>query len=183
MVGGTTSGYSLIGSRHMAIKPMVKITIESTPAKIGRRMKKWEKFISFDFSGVVWLSTPGDLRPVANRHRLLGRHRHAGTNALQTVDNDHVARLQAGAHDAFAANEGAELHRAILDCVRRGQREHELLRLVRADGALLHQQRGMALAQGHADARKQAGHNATVRVWKHGAQKYAAGIGIEPIVE
>src|ERR1700693_3311696 len=45
MVGGTTSGYSLMGKRHMAINPTRKITIESTPAKMGRRMKKWEKFI------------------------------------------------------------------------------------------------------------------------------------------
>src|ERR1044071_2168589 len=46
MVGGTTSGYSLIGSRNIASKPTMKITVESTPAKIGRRMKKWEKFIA-----------------------------------------------------------------------------------------------------------------------------------------
>src|SRR2546426_3986036 len=46
-VGGTTSGYSLIGNRVIAINPMMKMTIESTPAKIGRRMKKWEKFMAF----------------------------------------------------------------------------------------------------------------------------------------
>src|ERR1051325_6405304 len=45
MVGGTTSGYSLIGNRHIAIKPTRKMIAESTPAKIGRRMKKWENFI------------------------------------------------------------------------------------------------------------------------------------------
>jgi hypothetical protein len=38
-VGGTTSGYSLMGNRHIAINPMRKM-IESTPAKTGRRMKK-----------------------------------------------------------------------------------------------------------------------------------------------
>src|SRR5438874_1130692 len=55
MVGGTTSGYSLIGNRTMAINPTMKITMESTPAKIGRRMKKWEKFMALvgvDCSGV-----------------------------------------------------------------------------------------------------------------------------------
>src|SRR3989442_6893439 len=45
MVGGTTSGYSLIGNRHSASKPRMKMMRESTPAKIGRRIKKWEKFI------------------------------------------------------------------------------------------------------------------------------------------
>src|SRR5436190_24013607 len=47
IVGGTTSGYSLIGSFHIAIKPTMKMTIESTPAKIGRRIKKCEKFIDY----------------------------------------------------------------------------------------------------------------------------------------
>src|SRR5258706_12271895 len=45
MVGGTTSGYSLMGRRHMAMKPTMKMRAESTPAKIGRRMKNWEKFM------------------------------------------------------------------------------------------------------------------------------------------
>src|SRR6185369_2651337 len=49
IVGGTTSGYSLIGNRTIAIRPTMKMMIESTPAKIGRRMKKWEKFIIFSW--------------------------------------------------------------------------------------------------------------------------------------
>src|SRR5438445_357963 len=43
IVGGTTSGYSLIGRRHMASRPSRKTAAERTPAKIGRRMKKCEK--------------------------------------------------------------------------------------------------------------------------------------------
>ena len=43
--GGTTSGYSLIGSSGIAIRPAAKITIESTAAKIGRSMKNLEKSI------------------------------------------------------------------------------------------------------------------------------------------
>src|SRR5260370_25024746 len=46
MVGGTTSGYSLIGRRHRAMNPRRKMMVESTPAKIGRRMKKFEKVIA-----------------------------------------------------------------------------------------------------------------------------------------
>src|SRR5690242_941668 len=41
--GGTTSGYSLIGSVSIAIRPAMKITIESTAAKIGRSMKKRDR--------------------------------------------------------------------------------------------------------------------------------------------
>src|SRR5436189_6073862 len=64
IVGGTTSGYSLIGNRTIAIRPTMKMMIESTPAKIGRRMKKWEKFITFSwlfgqaFSGRSKLQIP-----------------------------------------------------------------------------------------------------------------------------
>src|SRR5258705_8578392 len=45
MVGGTTSGYSLMGKRPIASKPTIKTIVESTPAKIGRWIKKLEKFI------------------------------------------------------------------------------------------------------------------------------------------
>ncbi len=41
--GGTTSGYSPIGSIGMAIRPAAKIMIDSTAAKIGRSMKNLEK--------------------------------------------------------------------------------------------------------------------------------------------
>ena len=43
--GGTTSGYSLTGSVNIAIRPAMKITIESTAAKIGRSMKNLERRI------------------------------------------------------------------------------------------------------------------------------------------
>jgi hypothetical protein len=39
MVGGTTSGYSLMGSLKSASRPIVKMAMDSTPAKIGRRIK------------------------------------------------------------------------------------------------------------------------------------------------
>ena len=50
MVGGTTSGYSLMGSRYIEISPSRNTMAESTPAKIGRRMKKWENFIGRNLS-------------------------------------------------------------------------------------------------------------------------------------
>src|SRR3546814_2692102 len=41
--GGTTFGYSPIGSSGIEIRPAAKITIDSTAAKIGRSMKNLEK--------------------------------------------------------------------------------------------------------------------------------------------
>src|SRR3977135_1760318 len=43
MVGGVTSGYSLIGSCVTEIIPPARITSDSTTAKIGRSIKKREK--------------------------------------------------------------------------------------------------------------------------------------------
>ena len=44
-VGGTTSGYSLIGSWNSAMLPAINVSNESTAAKIGRVIKNLEKFI------------------------------------------------------------------------------------------------------------------------------------------
>ena len=46
MVGGAMSGYCEIGSVESAITPTSVMTMLITPAKIGRSMKKWGKFIA-----------------------------------------------------------------------------------------------------------------------------------------
>ncbi|MNP51745.1 hypothetical protein D3C76_1460900 [compost metagenome] len=47
-VGGTTSGYSLIGNWNSAMEPAISRISESTAAKIGRVMKNLEKFIAIN---------------------------------------------------------------------------------------------------------------------------------------
>src|ERR1700736_1267413 len=44
-VGGATSGYSEIGSAGIDSSPATKISVDSTPAKIGLSMKNLEQFI------------------------------------------------------------------------------------------------------------------------------------------
>src|SRR5882762_9575739 len=44
-VGGAISGYCAMGNWNTLIPPTSTITMERTAAKIGRRMKKWEKFM------------------------------------------------------------------------------------------------------------------------------------------
>ncbi len=46
-VGGTTSGYSLIGSWNSEMAPAIRINSERTAAKIGRVIKNFEKFIEW----------------------------------------------------------------------------------------------------------------------------------------
>src|SRR5688500_6656168 len=45
-IGGVTSGYSEIGSAGSDNRPATKISAERTPAKIGRSMKNFEKFMA-----------------------------------------------------------------------------------------------------------------------------------------
>ncbi len=50
-VGGTTSGYSEIGSWKSETRPARKMITEITPAKIGRSMKKRERFMAISAIG------------------------------------------------------------------------------------------------------------------------------------
>src|SRR5476651_2116410 len=62
-VGGTTSGYSLIGSWNSEIAPTMKMRIERTPAKIGRLMKKSEMFMGVREKWAKrWLGGPARAR-------------------------------------------------------------------------------------------------------------------------
>src|SRR3974377_1260585 len=84
MVGGAISGYCAMGRRKNATPPRIRKMMETTDAKIGRSMKKWEMRIA---------------RPLFRRLRrrgrasrrllLLRRHLLAGPRAHQTVD-DHA---------------------------------------------------------------------------------------------
>src|SRR3954471_22511432 len=70
--GGTTSGYSEIGSPRSAIRPAIRINTDSTPAKIGRSMKNFDRFISIS---LVLLAVPGSgLRLGFHRHDLRLHH-------------------------------------------------------------------------------------------------------------
>src|SRR5688572_15053634 len=127
--GGTTSGYSEIGSARSAIRPASSISSDSTPAKIGRSMKNLDRFMGVFLvnqagaadpaSPVRWRRPLGGApkalrggsrfrRGVAQRRHLglgihrhfLGRHLDAGPHALQAVDDDALAGLQAVGHRA-----------------------------------------------------------------------------------
>ena len=93
-VGGTTPGNSLIGSWKSASSPPTTISSERTIAKIGRVMKKDENFIGH--------------RPSARPSHSTS---HAGTDALQAVDDDQLAGVQARSDDTQAVDDRAERDR------------------------------------------------------------------------
>ena len=140
-VGGTISGYSLIGSSGIATRPATTMMIEITDAKIGRSMKKEEMFMSAQATSAVAASGIG-AAPIVHHLR---RDLHARAHALQSADHDDVARLQTLAHDAQSVDAAPELDGPVFELVVGAEHEHELLALIGADRAILDQD-GIVLA-------------------------------------
>src|SRR4029450_7097279 len=62
--GGTTSGYSEIGNLNIDMAPIRKISTDSTPAKMGRSIKNFERFMLVSAKAIPW-------RPAKGGHHLL----------------------------------------------------------------------------------------------------------------
>src|SRR5450432_361453 len=132
-VGGTISGYSLIGRFGMASRPATVINIASTVANIGRSMKNEEMFI-------VRLLRPGR-RAVGTHVHALRRHRHYGVHALRAVHDDDITALETLAHHSEAVDDAPQFDLAIFDLVVRPEQQHVFLTLVGVDGAIIDQNR------------------------------------------
>src|SRR3546814_19724797 len=111
--GGTTSGYSEIGSARRASRPETKMSIDRTPAKIGRSMKNLERFMSRSRGeGGDAVSALGEIaraRLGIHGDRPRGDH-NARTDALQSVHEDAFHGLQARLDDAKAAGQRTQGH-------------------------------------------------------------------------
>src|SRR5580704_18696167 len=81
-VGGTISGYSLIGRFGIASRPATVINIASTVANMGRSMKNEEMFMDLGGGGA------------GSHGHSLRCHGDAGMDSLRAVDDDHVAAFQ-----------------------------------------------------------------------------------------
>src|SRR3954469_4848544 len=131
MVGGVTSGYSLIGSERIAIRPPASIASDNTTAKIGRSIKKREKRTRFLLQRV---GLPGCRRRrggnFGNHSSVRSSDLHPGPHAHQTIDHDALAGLESRVDDAEAINHPAQCDRAILDGVVVLEDEHELAILI-----------------------------------------------------
>src|SRR5580704_11602216 len=94
-VGGTISGYSLMGSTGMARRPATVRRIASTEAKIGRSMKNEEMFMTGLRHARCGNARHGSARSrlVAAHGHPLRRHGYAGMHPLRPVDHDDIPRL------------------------------------------------------------------------------------------
>src|SRR5690606_9808349 len=163
-LGGATSGYSEMGRPRNAMSPPRKMSTDSTPAKMGRSMKKRERFMDANsccrsrsgggrLAAVVlgFLAITRDLGLGCHGYGLR-RHHGTGAHALQAVDDDVLARLEARGDHAQAVNRRAQRDLAVLGLVVFAHHHHELLVLVGAHGAFVDQQGLRVTRLTHADA-------------------------------
>src|SRR5229473_2192142 len=119
--GGAISGYWATGSRPRDTAPTMTKTIETTAAKIGRSMKKWE----------IRIGASIGLGGRARRRRLLGGHLGAGARAHQAVDHDPVVGRDALPDHAQPPGGGvAQRHVFLPRGALRIDHHHELARLL-----------------------------------------------------
>src|SRR4029077_10293856 len=137
--GGTTSGYSEMGSSGIAISPARKITAEITPAKIGRSMKNRDRDILSLLALPDLLDYPqADLIARGAAALPLGNDGSAWREPLQVIEDDAVAGFEPGKHDAVAVDLRTERDGAILGLVVVTDNKDKALALIVANGALRH---------------------------------------------
>src|ERR1700761_4867489 len=102
--GGTTSGYSEIGSCVIAIRPARKMTTEIAPATMGRSIKKRDRFTALSFSCSYYVArarrglSAGEFPVAAGvEGHLVARH-----HALQTIEDHALTGLETRRHHALA---------------------------------------------------------------------------------
>src|SRR5689334_9935062 len=111
IVGGVTSGYSLMGNAVIEINPAASTTSDSTTAKTGRSMKNREKRTG---EAPISSVTAVELLDGGEHGRMLRGDLHPRAHAKQAVDHDVLAGSEAGVHDAQAIVEPTEAHCAVL---------------------------------------------------------------------
>src|SRR5687768_5195791 len=159
-VGGTISGYSLIGRMGSAIRPATTTMMEITDAKIGRSMKKEDMFMRAARSSAA----------AAGRHLPgYGLDLHARAHSLQAADHDLFPRLQPLADHAQPVDVAAQLHRAVLQRVFVPDDQHEALALIGADRAIVDEHGVVLGAAEQLHASKQTRREASLLVVQDGA--------------
>src|SRR5260221_2286580 len=186
--GGTTSGYSEMGRFFIAIRPATSISVESTPAKIGRSIKNLEIFIALlpaiDADCFLLETRCRQSRRAASFHgHRFRRHHIVRAYALQAVDDDVFTFAQAAADNAQAVDNGAQRDFAVVHLVVGIHHHHVFLVLVGADRLVIDQDGRFRRGAAGANARIHARCQFAVGVVENGADADGARGGVEPVVE
>src|ERR1700720_334950 len=174
------SGYWETGSRPTDTAPTMTKTIETTAAKIGRSMKKWERRIRGSRSIGLDVRAGGRCRSGA---RLLRCYLCAWPCSHEAVDDDVVVGRQALRDDAQAIDDRPER-----DVFRPGDvlgvdHQHELAYLLDPDGGVGQQQFILGRCSRHPNTRKHAGREPSVRIGEYGAGTDGAGGAVDGVVD
>src|ERR1700680_4035955 len=156
MVGGVTSGYSLIGSWVTAIKPPARMTSDSTTAKIGRSMKKREKRMEAGLKKVALPRRGCRCGTLGDHGSIRGGDLHSGANPHQAVYDYAFSGLEPRFNRAQTIYNAASDNGTILDTIVALQHEHELAILIGADRLVLNQDRRVLLAAEESYTREQS---------------------------
>src|SRR5580700_11198874 len=163
--GGAISGYWATGSRPTDTAPRMTNTIETTAAKIGRSMKKWERRMPGSRSVGVDLRAGGRCRGGA---RCLRRNLCAWPRSHQAVDDDVVVGSQALRDDAQAVDDRPERDVSRPGDVLGVDHQHEFAHLLGPDGGVGHEQLVLGRCSRHPNTRKHAGREPPIRIGEHG---------------
>src|SRR5258707_12338566 len=177
--GGAISGYWTTGSRPTDTAPTMTKTIETTAAKIGRSMKKWERRIGFRSIGVD-LRARGRCRSGV---RLLWRNLCARPRSHEAVDNDVVVGRQTLRDDAQAIDDRPERDVFRLGDVLGVDHQHELAHLLDPDGGVGHEQLILGRCSRHPNTRKHTGREPSIRIGELGAGAHGAGGAVDCVVD
>src|SRR5256714_606098 len=139
MVGGAISGYCAMGSVESAMTPTSVMTMLITPAKIGRSMKKWGKFMLTAVPAapsffVLRFSDAFLCFRFAGRS--LFRYRrdfHSCLQQLQTGGDNFLAVLQSAFHNPFSFEQTTSLEVTAFDGIIGLHHEYVFHPLLRTD--------------------------------------------------
>src|SRR5262245_43003908 len=176
-VGGTISGYSEIGSDCCAIAPAIVKISESTVAKIGRSIKKWENRIDDPISRGRLFGRQHDVARYRghNSSRANGRIRQAGNHHA-------VIAGQTGRDNPKTLFHRPECHRLGFNLVIGPDRVHDLATLIGHHGRVRNQQ-GFDITAKQSQTPERARRQKEVLVLQHGPSADGARFAVELIVD
>src|SRR5262245_42915589 len=167
--------------------PATTMTIDNTVAKIGRSMKKWDKFMQPSSSpACLWLGRGRfwhwqDLIP-GDRLRL-GIDLTACPYPLHAVDDHPILRLQPIENHPQTVDNRPQFDPTILRSVLVIDHEGEALCLITADCRIWDHHRAVLAAARQTDAREEAGRKGQTWVRDDRSRGHRAGVRVEPIVD
>src|SRR5258705_2498350 len=143
--------------------------IATTPAKIGRSMKKWDRRMMTTSAGRASAGyLVGRLLGGRRDFAVLGLDLLPGPGPLQPLDDDAICGCQPGANDAQAFDDRAELDAFDAHCAVVRDRGDDLVRLIERNGAVGHQQCIMRAAE-EAKATEESWGEQSILILENGA--------------